>query len=354
MEDKLKNIKTDIQQNTFKDFEFTSCHRQAVFQKLKTRKKADKKKSHFQFRLPRVLSVIAYSGMIVLISSILIHYLDDSSQSTPPRGEVTQTPSDSPITEMEEGILTDLKYENKKYSFRLEVPEEWLNVVGVEELDYGVRFFYKGKDNYSQDLFTINIQEVSERLKFLYEGGPDPSEEVGVLNDQVYRYSRPLDIALSLEEDIAAYGKLFEAVPRVISSFTFTNEGGNLGNTPYIYGFSPQYNEQHGFEVNTPKSWENLFKVESSDTEMKFLFQKGSMEPAEFLSFMYITKEEWDRLQSSSSDEKEYTEITEKDGIIFVASTNKVNPFEDAVQFYPYEMLRTEAKLVIETFQFLN
>jgi hypothetical protein len=350
MEDKLKNIKSEIQKNTFKDFEFTSSHRHAVFQKLKKEGKVEKKNSNFQLRLPRVLSILAYSGMIVLLSSLVINYIEGTPHSSPPRGDVI----DAPIKEEAEGILTDTQYENKKYSFRLEVPEEWLNVVGVEELDYGVRFFYKGKENISQDLFTINIEKVSERLKFLYEGGPDPSEEIGVLNDNVYRYSNPLDIALSLEEDIAHYGTLTETVPSVIQSFTFTNEGGFLGNTPYIYGYTPQYNEQHGFEVNTPKNWEKLFKIETTDKEMRFLFQKGDMEPTEFLSFLFLTQDEWDRIQENTSEEKEYSEITKKDGIIFVASTNKVNLFEDSAQFYPYEMLRTEAKLVIESFQFLD
>lgn len=353
MEDKFKNIKSEIQNTTFKDFEFTSSHRQAVIQQLKTGKKVDKKKSNFQLRIPGVLSILAYSGMIVLISSILINYLEGPTHSTPPRGEVTQKPSDNPITDQGEGVLTEIEYENKKYSFKIDVPENWLNVVWVEELDYGVRFFYKGQDNYSQDLFTINVEKVSERLKFLYDGGPDPSEEVGLLNDKVYRYSQPLDIALSLEEDIAIYGKLFEAVPSIIQSFTFTNDGGFIGNTPYIYGFTPHFNEQHGFEVNTPNSWENLFEIESTDKEMKFLFQKEGMEPTEFLSFLFLTQDEWNNIQSSS-EEKEYTEITQKDGIIFVASINKVNPFGDPAQFYPYEMLRTEAKLVIETFQFLD
>jgi hypothetical protein len=356
MNEKLKNIKSDIQETTFKDFKFDSVSRHAVFRKIRNNQDemkdiSLKQRIHNRFR--GVLTILAYSGLLILTSSILVNYLSEPQKTNHGQEEVVVK---EPVGNPKDGmILTNNEYENNTYSFKLAIPDDWVDVVWIQELEYGIRFFYKGEDDSQQDLFTISVEKVTERLKFLYEGGPDPSTDIAILEDSIYRYIRTLDIALTSEIDIAEYGKLKEEVPNVIQSFTFiNNKSGLIGDTPYIYGLTVQHNQQYGFDVNTPNNWQNLFKVEESDKEMKFLFQKEESVPTEFLSFMFLTVEEWNEIKTRNSEDKHYTEITEKDGIIFVASTATKNPFEDGELFYPYEMLRNEAKFVIESFQFLD
>lgn len=359
MEDQLKNIKSSVQEKTFKDFHFDSRNRQEVFHKLRN---GNNLKSRYRVQLIQnrfrgLLTILAYCGMLLLISSIVSNYVDKSTSirpnANPNHGEVV---TQEPIIKPEVGeILTKNEYVNDMYSFKLILPGEWIGVVWVEDTKGGVRFFYVGKDGYNQDLLRVNVEKIEDRLKFLYEGGPDPSTEFAVLGDGVYRYSTPLDLALSLEEDIQKYGTLNSQISSVIQSFAFTdNKSGLIGETPYIYGFTPQYNQLHGFEVNTPNKWQNLFHIKETETEMKFLFQKPGAEPTEFLRIMFLSQNEWSNLQSTSNEEKEFTFITTKDDIVYVAMTVKQNLFQESELFFPFEMLKTEAKFVIESFQFLD
>jgi hypothetical protein len=360
VDDQLKNIKSSVQEKIFKDYHFDSKNRQAVFHKLRNKNylKSENKKHLITNRFRGLLTILAYSGMLFLITSIVLNYLDNSTKtmpnSNPNDGEEVVT--HDPVGKSDVGkIVTKNEYKNDKYSFKLILPDEWINVVWVEETKSGVRFFYVGKDEYNQDLLRIEIEKIEDRLKFLYEGGPDPSTEFAVLGDNIYRYSTPLDLALSLEEDIQKYGKLNSQISSVIQSFTFSNNNsGLIGETPFIYGYTPQYNQLHGFEVNTPNKWKNLFRIIETETEMKFVFQKAESEKTEFFSIMFLSQEEWSNLQSTSNEEREFTLITTKDNIAFVAMTVKQNPFQESELFFPYEMLRTEAKFVIESFQFLN
>jgi hypothetical protein len=360
MDDQLKNIKSSIQDTIFKDYHFDSKNRQEVFHKLRNRKnlKSENRKQLINNRFRGLLTILAYSGMLFLITSIVLNYFDNSTQtvpnSNPNYGEEVVT--HDPVVKSDVGqILTKNEYKNDKYSFKLILPDEWVNVVWVEDTKSGVRFFYVGEDAYNQDLLRLDIEKIADRLNFLYEGGPDPSTEFAVLGDNIFRYSTPLDLALSLEEDIQKYGKLISQISSVIQSFTFLdNNNGIIGETPYIYGYTPQYNQLHGFEVNTPNKWQNLFQIVETETEMKFLFQKAESETTEFFSIMFLSQEEWSNLQSTSNEEREFTLITTKDNIFFVAMTVKQNPFQESELFFPYEMLKTEAKFVIESFQFLN
>jgi hypothetical protein len=361
VEEQLKNLKSVLKESTFKDFEFGSGQRQAVFRKLKHKDLngkviSEKNNQRHQNRFRVFLTILAYCGMLALITSIVVEYINDSDNIVPDNGAVVDNPNNTPVEHSDQVIvLTNQVYENEVYPFKLSIPDNWLQKVKLENLDYGIRFFYEGQDGYQQDIFTIHVEKVVDRLKFHYDGGPDPSKEFALLGDYVYRYAYPLDMALTVEEDLLAYEKLVSEIPTIIQSFVFTSkENGFIGETPYLYGFTPHYSEEHGFEVNTPKKWQNLFKIEKSYNEMKFLFQKQGTEATEFLSLMALTDEEWDEIQETKKEEKEYSLITTKDGINFVAVVSKQNPYEETELFYPYEMLRTESSFVIESFQFLD
>jgi hypothetical protein len=359
MEDKLKNIKSSIQENTFKEYQFDSTNRQEVFLKLRKRNnlKFGNEKNVIQNRFRGLLTIFAYCGMLLLISSILINYFDKPNSTMPNAnpnyGEVEiKDPVLKPATGE---ILTKNVYKNNKYSFKLFLPDEWIKIVWVEDTKDGVRFFYVGEDGYIQDLLRLDVEKIEDRLKFFYEGNPDPSMDFAVLGDVVYRYSTPLDLALSLEKDLKKYGELNSQIPSVIKGFTFMdNKSGLIGETPYIYGFTPQYNQLHGFEVNTPNKWQNLFEIKETETEMKFLFHKDGVEPTEFLSIVFLSQEEWSNLQLTKNEEHDFTVITSKDDTVFVARTVKQNPFQESELFFPYEMLKIESKYVIESFQFLD
>jgi hypothetical protein len=360
MDDRLKNIKSSVQEKIFKDYHFDSKNRQAVFHKLRNGKnlKSENRKQMITNRFRGLLTILAYSGMLFLITSIVLNYFDKSPKtipnSNPNYGEEVVTHDTVGKSDVSK-IVTKNEYKNDKYSFKLILPDEWISVAWIEETKSGVRFFYVGEDGYNQDILRVEIEKIADRLKFLYEGGPDPSTEFAVLGDNIYRYSTSLDLALSLEGDIQKYGKLNSQVSSVIQSFTFLdNNSGLIGETPYIYGYTPQYNELHGFEVNTPNKWKNLFRIIETETEMKFVFQKDESETTEFFSIMFLNQEEWSNLQATSNEEREFTLITTKDNIVFVAMTVKQNPFQESQLFFPYEMLKTEAKFVIESFQFLN
>ncbi|HYK73272.1 MAG TPA: hypothetical protein VEV44_09150 [Pseudoneobacillus sp.] len=366
MEDQLKNIKEDIEESIFKDFQFGPEQRQAVFRRLKGHEYKEKPnllKKIFHHRFRGVLTILAYCGMLTIITTILINYMNEPEQINPGHnGVVEQLDNpDKPIVEppsniLDQGsILTESEYIDKTYSYKLSFPENWLNKVKIEKADNGLRFYMTGSDGITQDIVTINIEKVEERLKFFYEGGPDPSKDFARLNGYVFRYFLPLDLALTNEKDVTEFGKLSAEVPTVIKSFAFTdNKSGLIGETPNLFGFTPQYNPKYGFEVNTPNKWKNLFKVEQSEKDMKFLFEKGGGKPTEFLSIKFLTEEDWNNLKSTSNEEIEFTEIAKKDDIVFVAAITTTNHFEDSSLFYPYEMLRTEAKFVIESFQFLD
>jgi hypothetical protein len=359
MEDKLKNIKSSIQENTFKEYQFDSANRQEVFRKLRKRNKSKlvNEKNRIQNRFGGVLTILAYCGMLLLISSIVLNYFDKPNSTMPNAdpnyGEVEiKNPVQKPATGE---ILTKNVYINNKYSFKLFLPDKWIKIVWVEDTKEGVRFFYVGEDGYIQDLLRIDVEKIENRLKFFYEGNPDPSTDFAVLGDVVYRYSTPLDLALSLEKDLKKYGELNSQIPSVIKGFTFMdNKSGLIGETPYIYGFTPQYNQFHGFEVNTPNKWQNLFQIKEMETEMKFLFHKAGVEPTEFFSIVFLNQEEWSNLQLSKNEEYDFTVITSKDDTVFVARTVKQNPFQESELFFPYEMLKIESKYVIESFQFLD
>ncbi|MFD2445616.1 hypothetical protein ACFSO7_16775 [Bacillus sp. CGMCC 1.16607] len=355
MEDQLKNMKSEIKETTFKDFQFDASMRQAVFQKIKENdmngnQKVTKKRNHHRFR--GFLTAAAYGGMLTLIVSIVVNYMDEPSKLEPGHGKVI----DKPVESEEQGILlTKNEYESKPYSFKLSFPENWLNKVSIQKLDYGVRFFYTGIDGYQQDLFTIGVQKVEDHLKFIYEGGPDTSKDIGVLGENVYRHLRPLDNALSLEEDIKNYGELMTEIPSVIESFSFTKKNsGLIEDTPFLYGFTPHYNQKYGFEVNLPKKWQNLYEITESNKEMKFIFQKEGAESTEFLTIKFFSTQEWEEIQSSSNEKNEYGEIARKDGTIFAAKIIKENPFEAPELFYPLDMLIIESNAVLESFQFLD
>lgn len=363
MEDNLKNIKEKIKENTFKDLQFGHAQRQAVFRKIKVIENIDKPNLfkqvlHNRFRV--LLTILAYCGMLTLITTIILNYVNEPEPIQSGHSGVVDKPEkpidEQPSKDLDPGlVLTEREYIDETFSFKLSFPESWINKVKVEKIENGLRFYLMGTDGIPQNIVTLNIEKVEERLKFFYEGGPDPSTDFALLDDHVYRYYLPLDLGLTNEEDITEFGKLSAEVPAVIKSFTFTNnKGGFIGETPYIYGFTPQYNEQYGFEVNTPNKWQNLFTVEESDKEMKFLFQKEGTEPTEFFSIKFLTEQEWKELQSDTNEEIEYTEINRKDNIVFVAANVKLNPFEESGFYFPYEMLRTEAKLLIESFQLLD
>jgi hypothetical protein len=359
MEDQLKNIKSSIQETTFKDYQFDSRNRQEVFQRLRKRNnfKFGNRKQLIQNRFRGLLTALAYCGMLLVISSIILNYFDKQTSTIPnadpnPGKVVPQNSALKPVTGE---ILIKNEYRNEKYAFKLFLPDEWIKVVWVEDTKDGVRFFYVGEDGYNQDLLRVDVVKIADRLKFLYEGDPDPSTEFAVLGEVVYRYSTPLDLALSSEEDIQKYGELNSQIPSVMQGFAFIdNKSGLIGETPYIYGFTPQYNELHGFEVNTPNKWQNLFQIKETETEMKFLFQKAGVEPTEFLSILYLSQNEWSNLQLTNNKENDFTVITSKDDTVFVAKTVKQNPFQESALFYPYEMLKIETKYVIESFQFLD
>jgi hypothetical protein len=353
MEDQLKNIKSAIKEHTFKDFQFDSTQRQAVFRKLKESEIiASPNVSKHQNRFRGLLTILAYCGMLTLITTILVEYIDGPTKTQPGQGVVVDNPDEN-IDKKD--VLKNNEYINDIYPFKLSIPEIWINKVKFEKTDFGVRFFMEGLDGNKQDIVTIYVDTVADRLKFLHEGGPDPSREFAFLDDHVYRYFLPLDMSLTLEEDLKDFEKLSAEIPSIIQSFSFTNnKSGMIGETPYIYGFTPQYNEKFGFEVNTPNKWGNLFKIEETDKEMKFLFQKDGVESTEFLSFLFLTTQEWEEIKASNNQEMVYTEITKMDDVVFVAATVVNNPFEDPQFFYPFDMLVREAKYVIESFQFLD
>jgi hypothetical protein len=362
MDDQLKKLKTEWKENTFNDFRFDSKQREKVFRRIsKNKDKIDnpeKKRFAFRNRFNVVMTAVAYCGMLTLITSIVVENMNESNGSTSNHSgvkleEFEKVPIDS---EDNNDVLNNTSYEHSTYPFELTLPENWINVIKLEEMNEGVRFFYEGTDGYEQDLFQITIETVKNRLKFLYEGGPDPSKELAILGEHVYRYSLPLDMALSIETDINKYQELMKELPEVIASFKFTKENnGQIGDTPFIYGLTSHYNEIHGFEVYTPNKWKDLFEVEQSESEMKFLFTKKGTEATEFLKFMFLTDKEWTELeQSVKENEKQLIIITEKDGHKFVASVTNHNPFEKSELYYPFEMLKSEAKYVIETFQFMD
>ncbi|MHC0035616.1 hypothetical protein [Pseudoneobacillus sp. C159] len=363
MDDQLKKLKSTLTETAYKDFQFDTKNRQAVFQKIKNggdfKKINTKERFHNRFR--GLLTVAAYCGMVLLISSFLVKYFDSSddpnrSAHKNPDPDNSEVVIKDPSFQPEVGDLLDsTSYKNTQYSFELTFPEEWKDNVRVEKLETGVRFFFPSQEDYQQDLFRIEVQKVADRLKTLYEGGPDPSTDIAVLGDNVYRFSTPLDLALTTEEEIQKYGELSSGLPNIIKSFQFMdNKSGNIGDTPYIYGSTSHYNKQYGFEINTPNKWKNMFEVRNSDKAMQLLFTKPGTEPTEFFSILFLSTEEWETLKSSTNKEQEFREITSKDGIVFVAAIVKENPFQDPELLYPFEMLKNEANLVIETFGFLD
>lgn len=363
MEDQLKNIKQEITETTFKDFQFGSKQRQAVFRKLKNSEYNDKQNRIIQrFRHPfrGVLTILVYCGMLAIITTIVVDYIHETKNSQQGHSGVVRQPDqideDLPGKINEQGpILTSSQYVDETFSFKLDFPNDWINKVNVEELENSRSFYMMGKDGSRQNIFTISIDKVEDRLKFYYDGGPDPSTDFAILDNDIYRYNLPLDLALTDEEDVSQFGKLSAEVPSIIKSFSFLNgRNGLIEETPYLYGFSSQYNPTYRFEINTPNKWQNLFRVEQSEKEMNFLFEKEATKPTEFLSIKFLTEEEWQELKSSSNEENELTELAKKDDIVFVAAITKENPFEDSSLFYPFDMLKTEAKYAIETFQFLD
>jgi hypothetical protein len=360
MDNRLKTVKAEIQETIFKDFQFDERKRQKVHQLIHSSKAKDKVvhwKQRTKYRFQGLLTVFAYCVMFFVISSVVIQYINDDATNSPGQMKnseqnVVENPLDGKL--VAKNVLTQKLYKNNTYSLQLTIPDSWLNRVQVEEMEYGIRFFYTGSDGNTQDLITIAVEKLSNRLKSIYEGGPDPSTEIAVLGDFVYRYFTPLDLVLTNELDLQEYSKLSEELTNVMSSFQLVNKTGFVGETPYIYGFTPQFNDIYGFEVNIPKKWQNLYKVEVSEKEMKFLFQKPGAEPAEFLSILTIKQEDWNHLQMKKKEDKEYTEITRKDGVSYIASVVNVNPYEDGEFLYPFEMLRNESKFVVESFQFLE
>jgi hypothetical protein len=364
MENQLKSVKAVIQETIFKDFQFEEQNRKNVHLLIKSNKaktKTDNWKQRTKHRLQGILVTIAYCAMLIVISSIIIHYVESPSENManipaknvyPKQGDLAEKDNPKPQSG---NVLTKSIYKNETYFFQLSIPESWLNVVQVEELEYGVRFFYTGSDGVQQDLVTIVTQKKSERLKFIYEGGPDPSTDIALLGELVYRYYTPLDLALTNDENIQEYGKLNQEIKTAIKSFNFIDQhNGFIGETPYIYGFSPQFMALYGFEVNTPDKWQNLFKIEESETEMKFLFNKPGAQSEEVFSILILNENEWNNLKTNINEEKVYREITTKDGKVFIATIVKENPYIEEEYFYPFEMLRNEAELVLETFQFLE
>jgi hypothetical protein len=363
MDDQLKNLKSTLVQDLYKDFQFDAKNRQEVFNKIKNTTEFRKinRKERAQNRFRGFLTAAAYCGMFLFISSLLVQYFDSSqepnrSAHTNPNPDNHAVIDNDPVVQPELGVLLESTiYKNEKYSFELTFPEDWKDNVRVEELESGVRFVFPSQEDYLQDLFRIDVQKISDRLKVLYEGGPDPSTDIAVSGEFVYRFSTPLDLNLTSEEDFQKYDKLRVLIPNILKSFAFIDsKSGLIGDTPYIYGFTSHYNEKYGFELNTPNKWKNLFEVKNTDNSMQLLFTKPGAEPTEFFSILFLNNEEWNALKASTNGEKDFTEITSKDGIIFVASITKENPFQEPELLYPFEMLKNEAHLLIETFGFLD
>lgn len=107
-------------------------------------------------------------------------------------------------------------------------------------------------------------------------------------------------------------------------------------------------NNVYGFSINIPESWKGKYFVEEKDNIVSFVYNSNSEMKYEIFSIAVYPIDEWQKIKNEPGFHG--TEITSKNGMVFVYSISLDNPYVGG-EGEEFQKMAGKVNEIIKTFK---